>query len=471
METKEQGPAPRLKLINYVVIGIVALVAAFLLYTTVRTLHSYRELQQDTERYVSAQHAAEMMRDASDELTHQAQLYTLTGDWTCVQRYFEEADATRRRDTAVEEIRKLSPDKQSLAGLESAMEHSVALMDRECRAMRLMLEAGEERPAEIPEALMAVELSEEEQVLSSVGKQERARELVFSYEYISAKEEIYRDVLQCTSQLMQNSRAYQLDSADELYGMLMREQVLIILLLILVMVFCFLTSRLLIAPLERNIKRMQASQPMKVCGAYEMRLMAQNYNELYERNTRDKEQLSYEAAHDPLTGVGNRKAYEKAIQTADESQIALIIADVDDFKHFNDEYGHEVGDLVLQRVVKVLRMNFRSEDQICRIGGDEFVVLMMTADSSLEGLVTRKVQRLQDLLREPENGTPGVTVSVGIAFGDREQPAGSIFHDADVALYVVKERGRNGFAFYDGASMAERAATSHTKLMTELRGE
>ena len=473
MAKKTDRPAPRLRRINYLVIGAAAVIAFFLLYTTVRTMGSYDALQQDTERYIRAQEAAEEMREASDYLTHQVQLYTTTGNWVYVENYFREAEVVKRRDGAVEAIRDLTSDQESLAYLQDAMVHSVALMDMEYRAMRLVMEAAGEGQSDVPEPVRAVVLSQEEAAASAEEKKDMARELVFGFDYLSQKDEINQDVQHCASRLTRTARDYQLSSAHQLYGMLLREQALIILLLILTLGLCILTLRLLIVPMEHNVRRVQAAQPMELSGAYEMQFMAKSYNEMYEKTQKDREQLSYEATHDPLTGVGNRKELEAALKSHEESTLTMIMLDVDDFKSCNDVYGHEIGDQVLKRVATALRDSFRSEDYVCRIGGDEFIVLMVHSSSSLKDLVERKIQHLREMLRDPEGKAPGITLSIGVAFGDREKPQGSLYQDADLALYHVKDLGRNGYAFYDAAIMkpvAETAVGPGTKMRKKETG-
>ena len=122
--------------------------------------------------------------------------------------------------------------------------------------------------------------------------------------------------------------------------------------------------------------------------------------------------------------------------------------DVDHFKSVNDNYGHAVGDRVLKRVAEILRQSFRSVDIICRVGGDEFVVVMTRVNSSMRQLVYNKISHANDLLQHPKDDLPPVSLSVGVAFSDRSNPQGDIFKDADTALYRVKDAGRNGCAIY-----------------------
>ena len=128
--------------------------------------------------------------------------------------------------------------------------------------------------------------------------------------------------------------------------------------------------------------------------------------------------------------------------------MALLIIDVDHFKQINDTYGHAVGDRVLIRVAEVLRHSFRSVDIICRLGGDEFVVVMTRVNSSMRQLVENKISSANEVLSDPKDDLPVVSLSVGVAFSDRKDPGEDIFLDADEALYKVKAAGGRGCGFH-----------------------
>ena len=132
----------------------------------------------------------------------------------------------------------------------------------------------------------------------------------------------------------------------------------------------------------------------------------------------------------------------------DMSKNALILVDVDKFKSVNDTYGHDVGDLVLKRVADVLKYSFRVTDLVFRLGGDEFVVIMTNVDSSIREQVRQKIDQANVMLQKPKDDLPPTSLSVGVAFADRENPDGDIFKDADTALYRVKEAGRCGCIIY-----------------------
>ncbi|MDE7234774.1 MAG: GGDEF domain-containing protein, partial [Ruminiclostridium sp.] len=143
------------------------------------------------------------------------------------------------------------------------------------------------------------------------------------------------------------------------------------------------------------------------------------YNSIYEINSANEQMLIYKAEHDPLTELVNRNAFDQYIEhCSHDAKIALLIVDVDKFKDINDNYGHKTGDVVLQRVAKLLKVHFRSTDCIARIGGDEFAVIMQDAPVSAKSNVERKLSSINDLLQYPDNGLPVVSVSVGVAFSE-----------------------------------------------------
>lgn len=93
--------------------------------------------------------------------------------------------------------------------------------------------------------------------------------------------------------------------------------------------------------------------------------------------------------------------------------------------------------------------NFRSDDCVCRIGGDELAIIMTHAGVELRELVREKIRRANEQLQHPEDDLPPVSLSVGVAFGDWKNSTGDIFKDADAALYKVKRSGRKGCEFYE----------------------
>ena len=96
----------------------------------------------------------------------------------------------------------------------------------------------------------------------------------------------------------------------------------------------------------------------------------------------------------------------------------------------------------------VLRKSFRSVDDICRLKEDEFVVIMTRVDGSMRTLIYDKVEQVNRILWEPDGELQPVSLSVGVAFSDREKPEGDIFQDADTALIRMKQMRRCGCALF-----------------------
>ena len=165
---------------------------------------------------------------------------------------------------------------------------------------------------------------------------------------------------------------------------------------------------------------------------------------------KDLERLSYQASHDELTGLYNRFGYDFIISEMELSSTYLLMVDVDDFKTINDNYGHEVGDKVLIKIANTLRTNFRSDDCVCRIGGDEFVVVMVQAHTGLRALVRSKIEKINRELADTSDGLPPISISVGITFGSEASDAIELLKLADFAMYELKREGKQGYRFSDG---------------------
>ena len=181
-----------------------------------------------------------------------------------------------------------------------------------------------------------------------------------------------------------------------------------------------------------------------------MRPLAGVYNEVLQDNEKKTEALSYTATHDALTGVYNRAAFDKMYRMREKDTIGIVVVDVDHFKQYNDEFGHDIGDRVLCEAAAALKRNFRNEDHISRIGGDEFCVIMPGTSQAMGNKIREKFVEINKELAEGNEDLPPITVSAGVAFWDRPKPKGSIFKDADSALLDLKKSRDDCCAVYPG---------------------
>ena len=118
------------------------------------------------------------------------------------------------------------------------------------------------------------------------------------------------------------------------------------------------------------------------------------------------------------------------------------------FKDVNDTYGHTVGDQLLQKVAAAIDYHFRATDYVCRIGGDEFAVILTEVTPQNRAIIEAKLKLIADDLRDTSDGLPVATLSAGIAFSSDIEPGENIYHAADKALYDAKHKGRDTHSFY-----------------------
>jgi len=172
-------------------------------------------------------------------------------------------------------------------------------------------------------------------------------------------------------------------------------------------------------------------------------------------NLKMREILRIQSVRDPLTGLYNRRYMEESLDRElrrmkrKNSELGVLMMDVDHFKHFNDTFGHEAGDSVLRSLGKLLRSQFRAEDIVCRYGGEEFVVIL--PETSPE-LTQERAERLReavkrDLVQLRGQSLGSVSLSIGVsAFPANGATVEALVTAADVALYRAKEEGRDRVA-------------------------
>jgi diguanylate cyclase (GGDEF)-like protein len=171
-------------------------------------------------------------------------------------------------------------------------------------------------------------------------------------------------------------------------------------------------------------------------------------------NERLHRTVKRQAITDELTQLANRRRFTETlaveVRRAERfgDPLALVLADLDDFKQINDRYGHQAGDEVLRRFADVLRENVRDFDLPVRYGGEEFAVLLPEADLAGGEQLARRLQTALLRLRLPEIGRdrPPVTASFGVAAFPQARSAEEILSAADGALYRAKAAGKNRVA-------------------------
>ncbi len=175
-------------------------------------------------------------------------------------------------------------------------------------------------------------------------------------------------------------------------------------------------------------------------------------------------ELRYLADHDPLTGVYNRRRFatelerEVAAARRYQTEAALLVLDLDNFKRVNDTLGHAAGDELLAALATAMRGRLRSSDIVARLGGDEFGIILPHADPERAILVAESVREVIRTVAAGRCGESQVSASVGIASfgaGTDERTVERFVADADTAMYLAKQSGQDQIkVFSAGASQA-----------------
>jgi diguanylate cyclase (GGDEF)-like protein/PAS domain S-box-containing protein len=178
-------------------------------------------------------------------------------------------------------------------------------------------------------------------------------------------------------------------------------------------------------------------------------------NEIGERK-KMQEKMTHLAYHDHLTGLPNRSLFvdrlEQAIFQAQRlgKNVGIFFIDLDEFKVINDTMGHDLGDELLKKVSNRLRDSIRKSDTVCRIGGDEFIILVQNLENPDDTIIIAK--KIIESFRIPfylNKNQVRITVSVGVSIYPKDgNDVNTIIKNADIAMYKAKENGKNQFILY-----------------------
>ncbi|MDD6049671.1 MAG: diguanylate cyclase [Clostridiales bacterium] len=349
----------------------------------------------------------------------------------------------------IETLQAQSRSQESTDALADAVEQLNFMLERDAYAMRLVATACGERVDQLPRAVFAVSLTDEDAALSPEEMVEKARELVAQADFPQAYnafckglDEYQRLVVADLEQVTEEKE----DSAQRHLGHQFASMLSLVLLYILTSAAA---THGILRPLESHINSIRKGEPFQVEGVHELRDMARSYNEAYSHNIENQEKLRRRAEHDPMTGLlnqGNFGVLKQRLQHCRE-KLGLLVIDVDYFKHINDVFGHEVGNLALKKIASTLASHVRPGDYVIRYGGDEFVVVMLNMAQEQASELEEMFTTINSFLQQPDDGLPPVSLSVGASFSETGFHD-TLFQQADQAMYDVKRKGRCGFAVY-----------------------
>ena len=438
----------RLSRVNIVLLAVTVIGSIGMIIATNRLNSAYQQLIEETGKYINTQQDAGMIEEFSGSMLSESRSFLQTGDPAHVMAFYSQMDVIRRQldgSGAAGAQGTAASDRY----LEEAVEAFRTLAEQDAYAMRLKAETLPVSLGSYPAEFAGTEIRPEDAALDAEQKLAKAQEILDRTDYSAIRSRLSDRVdasHRAASETVQQQMGVTTARIQQELLLLRTFGVVFLVIAVLAMLSNLL---LIILPINRSVSNLDNREEIPEQGSFEMRNLARVYNEVLRDSTEKQEELEYSATHDALTGVYNRAAFDREYDRCRNDRIGIAIVDVDGFKHYNDVYGHDVGDHVLRRVTETIGSKFRKEDHISRIGGDEFVIIMKNTGSAQSEDIKLKIDEInEELVKERRKGMPPISVSVGAAFWDRENPGPDILKDADNALLQMKQNGKLGCRIY-----------------------
>lgn len=453
MERKQKGLS--IRLLTFILAIITAVVFAAVIFLLLSVSAHFKLVNASIDKFLVSQKSSKMIQDSASYLTEQARLFVITHETEYAESYLREKNVDRSRERALEQLQTVcSTDDLAYLRLQIAQSQAENLISVEIYAIKLVYESLKDsmkkQGMKLPESIKSVNLREVDENLSPEKLQSLALNTLFGDGYLIYKKRVdencnltVRDIeKEITSELKLNS--------DSLGDSLEFMRILMILLLIVLAAVFISFNILILRVLKKFIKAIQKDERLPYEGSSELKFFADTYNSIYEIKAQNEKELLFNAEYDALTGILNRRAYEQICKKCAEEKdkIALLLIDMDNFKNINDTYGHSGGDEALKALAKHLKETFRLGDYVCRIGGDEFAVVLRGIKAKADEAIVRKIRYINELLADLDGGIRHVSVSAGAAMSD-EGFTKELSEKADKALYYTKEHGRAGCKIYN----------------------
>ncbi|WP_198264995.1 GGDEF domain-containing protein [sulfur-oxidizing endosymbiont of Gigantopelta aegis] len=229
-----------------------------------------------------------------------------------------------------------------------------------------------------------------------------------------------------------------------------------------IIIFALYIRNWLITPINLVLSAIQKKLPVDIkkplADSHEIKEIALTYNETLEHLKQTMNKLEQRSSKDPMTGLDNRRKFTESfkleVQRAKRHQthLALAMIDLDGFKKYNDFYGHQKGDQLLIEFAQQMQQRFlRPSDHLCRMGGDEFSILLVAIEPTHiistfnEFQETWNTHYRDNIINVQDDSQIVVTASIGIyTFSSQNSPDWeTAYQQADIALYRAKDKGRN----------------------------
>ena len=456
-ETRRVLHPLRIRTVGTIAAIISVIISFAALIMLARVSDAFNVSQKIHSNYTEYSRVTSELVTCSDKLTSLARLYVATGDEADLTDYAEQISTLEQNTDQVSALKDILGGTKAYTSLFDASAEANSVAKREMRAVVLAAQAYKVK--ELPRELRDITISDEQAKLSSDEKLDVASELLIGEQHRIGKDIIVSRVNNSTASMVELMRDAEATSTDRLDGLFGGLRTIIIVLLLIILITLFANFRLIIVPMIRYAQNIRDGVKLTQSGASELRLVTEAYNAMYEDLISKNQMLTYKAEHDPLTDVWNRGMYDKLLAD-DDGIVAILVIDIDYFKQVNDTYGHQAGDAILKKVAGTLAESFNDDAQVCRIGGDEFSLVITNPQISRSDIEWR-IGLIRAKLAEPSPDASAITLSVGVAFYSSMTNTRDLYRAADEALYRVKAAGRNDIAFAEDA-MLEGTEPEHS---------
>lgn len=440
----------RIRTASRISLLVTGILSALCLAISLLGVQKYTELRNITKEMVNCQNIVENLQSSSNTLTRQVRLAAMTGNNHYVDTYFTELSKVDTYEAALQKLSAYDCEQEVLEHMNKTIVSFNEATQKDFYALALVETALDTDISQWPLALQNVEIAEQDRTLSEQNLLDKAKQTVLSAEYASCKSAVSESISTSSASLFSSIQKKESRAASIFMDIFKKLIVCIALLALIALINSFMIKLLVIDPLIQYNNAIQHGTIHPVTGATELQMVARTYNHVYEENKQRQAIMQHQAETDPLTSILNRGSFDRILHLyeKDNQRFALLLLDIDEFKRINDTYGHATGDEVIKQVATILSSTFRAVDHVCRIGGDEFAVILVEMTSAYKETVLTKIQKINHLLSQQNSALPQISLSVGVAFSDRKTPGESIFKDADKARYHTKSHGKCGCTIY-----------------------
>lgn len=440
-----------IRILNSILTAITASVFAAILIISFHIDKRFNSVESALDKFIVCQTSSKIVKESANYLTEQARLFVMTHNPVYAEAYLKEKNTDRGRETALENLQKVcTVDDLAYQRLQVAQSQAENLINIEVYALKLIYEAYKETIQEIPEEIKNLNLRTSDKGKSSDYLKKLAVDTLFGDGYLIYKKRV--DVnCDLTIKNIEEEIKQELNMNYTILGYKLKHLRQALSLLFIATLVTFLTFEFLVLRTLSKFKNsMENDQRLDITGSSEFRYFADTYNKIYDIKARNEKELLFNAEYDALTGILNRRAFDQICERCqkENDKLALLLIDMDNFKYINDTFGHTGGDIALKTLAQHLKSTFRKNDYVCRIGGDEFAVVLRSLKASANDAIINKVRFINELLKDIEGGISPVSISVGAAISEAGYTP-DLYQKADQALYFVKSNGRKGCKIYD----------------------